>query len=185
MSRFPWGKVLDSIWLALGVLGAPILSRIIQPIIPTKAYLPLVIGLSALVVALVCFWYARHPDARARKRYSALSIWVLVGATILSFIILILSRTHSDALFYQTALVIGLAALGVLVYFWCAHRAVSRIRSLRQSAGITQWALAAKADLSEATISKIECGWILYPIGGKHARRIAKALGVSVDDLWG
>jgi len=58
-----------------------------------------------------------------------------------------------------------------------------RIRALRCRYGLTQAALAARAELSEVTISSIERG-IWQPRLATVAA-IAKALGVSLDELVG
>ncbi len=58
-----------------------------------------------------------------------------------------------------------------------------RIRALRRRRGLTQAALAARAELSEITISSIERG-IWQPRLATVAA-IAKALAVSLDELVG
>ncbi len=57
------------------------------------------------------------------------------------------------------------------------------MRTLRQSLGLRQRRLARQTDLPESEISKIETGrHIPYP---RQARRIARALGVRAEDLFG
>ncbi len=56
------------------------------------------------------------------------------------------------------------------------------IRQLRTSAGLTLTALAAKADLTKSTLSKIETGQVSAPIS--TFIRIADALGVQLADFF-
>jgi transcriptional regulator with XRE-family HTH domain len=56
------------------------------------------------------------------------------------------------------------------------------MRKLRLSLGLSQRRLGVRADLSESQVSKIENGWLLpYP---GQARRLARALGVPVEELF-
>jgi transcriptional regulator with XRE-family HTH domain len=58
-----------------------------------------------------------------------------------------------------------------------------RLRHLRLSRGWSQRRLAREADISEADVSRIETGR-LRPYGGQR-RRLARALGVRVRDVFG
>lgn len=62
------------------------------------------------------------------------------------------------------------------------HRIGTTIRQLRTSAGLTLTALAAKADLTKSTLSKIETGQVSAPIS--TFIRIADALGVRLADFF-
>ncbi len=57
-----------------------------------------------------------------------------------------------------------------------------RLRTLRESAGLTQRDLARLAKISRSSISHVECG--RYPptaaFGGKVCRALSEALGVNV-----
>ena len=56
------------------------------------------------------------------------------------------------------------------------------IRKLRKAKGLSQDKLSRLADVSHATIIKIESGGIQSPTIGT-VQKIAKALGVGIDDL--
>ena len=56
------------------------------------------------------------------------------------------------------------------------------IKKLRKQLGLSQDKLSKLADISHNTIIKIESGAIQSPTMGT-AQKIAKALGVSLDDL--
>ena len=56
------------------------------------------------------------------------------------------------------------------------------IKKLRKQQGLSQDKLSKLADISHNTIIKIESGAIQSPTMGT-AQKIAKALGVSLDDL--
>jgi len=58
------------------------------------------------------------------------------------------------------------------------------IKKHRKEKGLSQDKLSRLADVSHATIIKIESGGIQSPTIGT-VQKIAKALGVSVDDLIG
>ncbi len=58
----------------------------------------------------------------------------------------------------------------------------SRIKTLRLEQGLTQREVARQANMTEADVSRIESGR-LRPYRGQ-ARRIARALGVRVEDLF-
>ena len=58
------------------------------------------------------------------------------------------------------------------------------IKKYRKEKGLSQDKLSRLADVSHATIIKIESGGIQSPTIGT-VQKIAKALGVSVDDLIG
>jgi len=57
-----------------------------------------------------------------------------------------------------------------------------RLRSLRIAAGLSQEALAAKTDLSQRTISRLEAGHVAP--NRSTLRLLADALGVTIDDLF-
>lgn len=57
------------------------------------------------------------------------------------------------------------------------------LRELRRQRGLTQAELAQRADVHQTTISDIEIGGVKNPTLDV-ARRIAKALDVSVDELF-
>ena len=57
-----------------------------------------------------------------------------------------------------------------------------KIKSLRQKAGLSQDELARKADVAYTTLTKIETGIIKSP-SIFVAAKIAKALGVSIEEL--
>jgi len=56
------------------------------------------------------------------------------------------------------------------------------IRKLRKAKGLSQDKLSRLADVSHATIIKIESGGIQSPTIGT-VQKIAKALGIGIDDL--
>lgn len=58
-----------------------------------------------------------------------------------------------------------------------------RVQQLRKAAGLTQQELAAKTELTQSSISRIESGK-QGSLDGDVAERLARALGCSVDDLW-
>lgn len=60
---------------------------------------------------------------------------------------------------------------------------VNRIAELRRLAGLTQEGLARKANMSVSTIQKLESGQFRPRLD--TALQIARALRVSVDDLFG
>jgi transcriptional regulator with XRE-family HTH domain len=59
-----------------------------------------------------------------------------------------------------------------------------KVRQLRRAAGMTQQALAVKADLSISVVVHLEAGRITDP-RVRTLRKIARALGVTLDDLAG
>ena len=59
-----------------------------------------------------------------------------------------------------------------------------KVRSLRQKMGWTQSALAAHAELTQATVSRIEGGLVTQP-RMEQLQKIAKALGTTIDHLAG
>jgi transcriptional regulator with XRE-family HTH domain len=59
-----------------------------------------------------------------------------------------------------------------------------RLRQLRELAGLSQSELARRANVPQPTISSIERGR-QQNITLEHARRIARALGVTIDMLAG
>lgn len=59
----------------------------------------------------------------------------------------------------------------------------NQIRAYREYKGVSQRRLAGKVGCSSSTISEIEMGKRTPNV--YLAMRIAKALGTSVDDLWG
>lgn len=63
-----------------------------------------------------------------------------------------------------------------------AERLASRLRSLREQAGLSQEQLAARAELSAATIRKIETMTVIEP-GYFTVLAIARALGAAAADL--
>jgi transcriptional regulator with XRE-family HTH domain len=56
-----------------------------------------------------------------------------------------------------------------------------KIRQLREEAGLSQKALAHKAKISQGKVSEYESGKSIPRLDS--ARRIADALGVSIDEL--
>lgn len=56
-----------------------------------------------------------------------------------------------------------------------------KIRQLREKAGLSQKALAHKAKISQGKVSEYESGKSIPRLDS--ARRIADALGVSIDEL--
>lgn len=63
-----------------------------------------------------------------------------------------------------------------------AQRLAARLRSLRERAGISQEQLAFRAEVSAATVRKIETGVVLEP-GYFTVLAILGALGVAADDM--
>jgi transcriptional regulator with XRE-family HTH domain len=64
------------------------------------------------------------------------------------------------------------------------HKAISnRLRALRQLAGLSQTQLAQRIKVSQPLISEFE-RQVLYP-GPELRARLAAALGVSADELFG
>jgi transcriptional regulator with XRE-family HTH domain len=56
-----------------------------------------------------------------------------------------------------------------------------RIKQLRKAAGLSQAELAAAADMTQSTVSRLESGAIA--LDADSAKRIASALSCTVDDL--
>jgi transcriptional regulator with XRE-family HTH domain len=56
------------------------------------------------------------------------------------------------------------------------------IRLTRQARGVTLRALEASSGISNAMISQIETGWI-DDMSFRNAAKLAKALGISLDEL--
>ena len=56
------------------------------------------------------------------------------------------------------------------------------IKRYRDKAGLSQRALVRASDVTYSELSKIEAGYILNP-GVKTVQKIARALGVTIDDL--
>ena len=64
---------------------------------------------------------------------------------------------------------------------WCRVPSVLKnLRTLREAAGLSREKLAQRCDLSSVTIENAEKG---LGVRVETARRIAEALGVTVDDL--
>lgn len=61
-------------------------------------------------------------------------------------------------------------------------KVVSYVRLCRETADLTQLALSRLADVTPAAVSQIESGKRVPSVG--TALRLAKALGVKVDDLF-
>lgn len=58
----------------------------------------------------------------------------------------------------------------------------SRLRQLRESAGLSQRALAASAEISQQALQKLESNQV-GEVRASTALRLARALGVSVEQL--
>lgn len=58
---------------------------------------------------------------------------------------------------------------------------MNSIRARREAAGLTQTELGERAELSQGTVSALECGTI--EIGLARARRLAAVLGCTIDEL--
>lgn len=65
-----------------------------------------------------------------------------------------------------------------------SERIATNVRAARLDAGLSQEALARRADMSTATISRIERGFTSKPRDDEFAR-IASALGTTTDALMG
>lgn len=63
-----------------------------------------------------------------------------------------------------------------------AERLSARLRSLREQAGLSQEQLAARAELSVATVRKIETMTVIEP-GYFTVLAMTRALGAAVSDL--
>lgn len=61
----------------------------------------------------------------------------------------------------------------------------NNLKSLRQQAGLTQHQLAERASITQAKISAYESAEALDNVTIGNIRRLANALGVSVDDIVG
>lgn len=60
-----------------------------------------------------------------------------------------------------------------------------RLAEFRRAAGLSQWDLAKLADLSPRAISLIETGRRSAGIRASTVQRLARALGISTDQLLG